>query len=122
MVFILPAQFRASSKYEQVESNGEEYNEEELGEAIAQLALQSQQAIFDKPSQHQHLKALYMKGFIDGKPMTRMLVDRGAAVNLMPYTTFCKLGKGLEDLLETDMISKDFGGNTSKTQGQLASN
>jgi hypothetical protein len=56
MIFILPAKFRAPSKYEQ-----EEYDKEELGEAVAQLTLQSQQAIFDKSSQHRHLKALYMK-------------------------------------------------------------
>ena len=48
-----------------------------------------------------------------------MLVDRGAAVNLMPYTTFRKLGKGLDDLLETDMMLKDFSGNASKTQGAV---
>ena len=58
-----------------------------------------------------------MKGFVDGKPMTKMLVDGGAAVNLMPYTTFRKLGEGPEDLLETDMMLKDFGGNASKTRG-----
>ena len=58
-----------------------------------------------------------MKGFVDGKSMTKMLVDGGAAVNLMPYTTFRKLGKGLEDLLETDMMLKDFGGNASMTRG-----
>ena len=63
-----------------------------------------------------------MKGFVDGKPMTKMLVDGGVAINLMPYTTFCKLGKGPEDLLETDMMLKDFGGNASKTRGQLTSN
>ena len=40
-------------------------------------------------------------------------------VNLMPYTTFRKLGKGLEHLLETDMMLKDFGGNASKTQGAV---
>jgi hypothetical protein len=62
-----------------------------------------------------------MKGFVDGKPMTKMLVDGGATVNLMPYTMFCKLGKGLEDLLETDM-QKDFGGNASKIRGQLTLN
>ena len=75
-----------------------------------------QQAIFDKSVKHRHLKALYMKGFVDGKPMSKMLVDGGASINLMPYTTFHKLGKGLEDLLETNMMLKDFGGNTSKTQ------
>ena len=39
MVFILPAEFRAPSKYEQEESDGEEYDEEELGEAMTQLTL-----------------------------------------------------------------------------------
>ena len=83
----------------------------------AQLTL-IQQAIFDKPVKHRYLKALYVKGFVDGKPMSKMLVDGGASVNLMPYTTFRKLGKGPEDLIETDMMLKDFGGNASKTRGQ----
>ena len=83
----------------------------------AQLTL-IQQAIFVKPIKHRHLKALYVKGFVDGKPMSKMLVDGGASINLMPYTTFCKLGKGPEDLIETNMMLKDFGGNPSKTRGQ----
>ena len=78
-----------------------------------------QQAIFDKPIKHRHLKALYVKGFIDGKPMCKMLVDGGASVNLMTYTTFRKLGKGRGDLIETDMILKDFGGNASKSRGAM---
>ena len=60
-----------------------------------------------------------MKGLVDGKPMNKMLVDGGASVNLMPYTTFRKLGKGPGDLMETNMMLKDFGGNTSKTQGAI---
>ena len=84
---------------------------------VAKLTL-IQQAIFDKPVKHRHLKALYVKGFMDEKPMSKMLVDGGASVNLIPYTSFRKLGKGPEDLIETDMMLKDFGGNTSKTRGQ----
>ena len=38
---------------------------------------------------------------------------------LIYYTTFCKLGKGPEDLIETDMMLKDFGGNASKTMGAI---
>jgi hypothetical protein len=48
-----------------------------------------------------------------------MFVDGGVAVNLMPYTMFRKLGKGPEDLLETNMMLKDFGGNASKTRGAV---
>ncbi|XP_066320003.1 uncharacterized protein [Miscanthus floridulus] len=115
---------KRKSRYEQAELRGlrhdyEESDEDEFEEAVVQLTLQSQQAIFDKPSQHRHLKALYMKGFVDGKPMMKMLVDGGVVVNLMPYTTFRKLGKSPGDLIETDMMLKDFGGNTSKTQGAL---
>ena len=51
--------------------------------------------------------------------MSKMLVDGGASVKVMPYTTFCKLGKGLGDLIETDMMLKDFGGNASKTRGAM---
>ena len=51
--------------------------------------------------------------------MSKMLVDGGAFVNLLPYTTFRKLGKGPGDLMETDMMLKDFGGNTSKTRGAI---
>jgi hypothetical protein len=37
----------------------------------------------------------------------------------MPYTNFRKLGKRLEDLIETDMMLKDFGGNASETRGAI---
>ena len=76
------------------------------------------QAIFDKPVKHRHLKTLYVKGFVDVKLMSKILVDGGASVNLMPYTTFHKLGKGLGDLIETNLMLKDFRGNASKTRGQ----
>ena len=51
--------------------------------------------------------------------MSKILVDGGASINLMPYTTFCKLGKGPGDLIETDMMLKDFGDNTFKTRGAM---
>ena len=109
MAFLLPSEFRAPADQEvYLDFDESEY------EIVAKLTV-VQQEIFDKPVKHRHLKALYMKGFVDGKPMNRMLVDGGASVNLMPYTTFCKLGKGPGDLLETNMMLRDFGGNTSKT-------
>ena len=38
---------------------------------VAKLTL-IHQAIFDKPIKHRHLKDLYVKGFVDGKPMSKM--------------------------------------------------
>ena len=114
MAFLLPSEFRAPADQEVYS----DFDESEYKEIVAKLTV-VQQAIFDKPVKHRHLKALYMKGLVDGKPMNKMLVDGGASVNLMPYTTFRKLGKGPGDLMETDMMLKDFGGNTSKTQGAI---
>ena len=113
MAFLLPSKFKAPADQEVYL----DFDESEYEEMTVQLTL-IQQAVFDKPIKHRHWKALYVKGFINGKPMSKTLVDGGASVNLMPYTTFCKFGKGLEDLIETNMMLKDFGGNASKTRGQ----
>ena len=63
-------------------------------------------ATFEKPEdvKRQHLKALFLKGFVDGKPVTKMLVDGGAAVNIMPYVMLRKLGKNQDDMTKTDMM------------------
>jgi hypothetical protein len=50
LIWFSSSKFRAPSKYEQEESKGEGFDEEELEEVLSQLALQSQQVIFDKPS------------------------------------------------------------------------
>jgi hypothetical protein len=50
----------------------------------AHLDFGPKEAILQKPKAiENHLKALYIKGHINGKPISRMLVDRGAIVNLM---------------------------------------
>jgi hypothetical protein len=66
-----------------------------------------------------HLKALFLKGFVNGKPFTRMLVDGRAAVNLMSYTMLRKIGKSDEDLTQTDMMFVDFEGKVSPAQGAI---
>ena len=79
MAFLLPSEFRAPADQEIYS----DFDESEYEEIVAKLIV-IQQAIFDKPVKHWHLKALYVKGFVDGKPMSKMLVDGGASINLMP--------------------------------------
>ena len=94
----------------------------EFSDQIAQLALDPMTAIFEKPAddERQHLKALFVKGRVDGQPMTKILIDSGAAINIMPYTVYRKLGKGDQDLTKTDMMLKDFEGNVSPVKGASA--
>ena len=52
--------------------------------------------------------------------MTKMLVDGGAAINIMAYATYQKLGLCEDDLIQTDMMLKDFEGAVSPARGQYA--
>ena len=51
-----------------------------------------------------------MRGHINGKPVSRMLVDSGAIVNLMPYSLYKKLGGMDEELIKMNMTVSGVGG------------
>nr|AAQ56287.1 hypothetical protein OSJNBa0079I01.18 [Oryza sativa Japonica Group] len=103
------------------EFEAKEADVDDVEEASARLILSPDQAVFEKPewTENRHLKLLYLNGYVNGKPMSKMLVDGGAAVNLMPYATFRKLGRNVDDLIKMNMILKDFSGNPSETKGVL---
>jgi hypothetical protein len=83
---------------------------------MAQLVL-AKHATFDKPAKNRHMRPLYLRGYVNRKPLTKMFVDGGATVNVMPYTTFRKLGMGPGDLMPTSIVLNDFAGNPSDTKG-----
>jgi hypothetical protein len=117
MVYFLPNEFMASANQVVQEETSPDINEdEELGGLMAQLVL-AKQATFDKPARNRHMRPLYLKGYVNGKPLTKMFVDGGAAVNVVPYTTFRKLGMGPGDLTPMSIILNDFAGNPSYTKG-----
>ena len=67
IAFLLPSEFRVLADQEVYL----DFDELEYEEKVAKLTV-VQQAIFDKPVKHRHLKVLYAKGFIDGKPMSNV--------------------------------------------------
>ena len=89
MVFMLPMEFLAPFSYDE---------EVDFPDQVAQLALDPMTTIFEKPAdnERQHLKALFVKGRVDVQPMTKILVDGGAAINIMPYAVYRKLGKEIK--------------------------
>jgi len=102
MVFMLPMEFLVPTSDDELEFS-------------------DQTAIFEKPAdnERQHLKALFVKGRVDGQPMTKILIDGGAAINIMSYAVYRKLGKGDQDLTKTDMMLKDFERNVSLVKGAI---
>jgi hypothetical protein len=65
------------------------------------------------------LKALYLKGYINGHLVNKMVVDTGAAVNIMSYSVLRRLGCSVEDLIRTNVTLSDFNGQASEAQGIL---
>jgi hypothetical protein len=75
-----------------------------LEEEIAQMCLGPKDAVFEKPEESiQHLKSLYIRGHINGRLISRMLVDGGAIINLMLYLVFKKLGREDDELMKINL-------------------
>jgi hypothetical protein len=92
MVFMLPAEFKG------------------VEEEDAQMCLGPKEVVFKKPEESsQHLKPLYIWGHIDGKPVSRMLIDGSAAINLMLYSIFKKLGREDDELIKTNLMLNGVG-------------
>jgi hypothetical protein len=92
MVFILSIEFRGAE------------------EEVAQMCLSPKEVMFEKPEElRQHLKLLYVRGHIDRKSISRMLIDGGAAVNLMSYNVFKKLGREDDELMKTNLMLNGVG-------------
>jgi hypothetical protein len=106
MVFVLPPEFYALDRKEL---------------PVAQLNFGPRPIIFEKPQEknYKHLKALYLKGYINGHPVNKMLVDTGAAVNKMPYSVLCWLWRSAENLIKINVTLSDFNGQASEAQGVL---
>jgi hypothetical protein len=92
MVFMLPVEFRG------------------VEEEVAQMCLRPKEAMFEKLEESsQHLKPLYIWGHIDGKPVSRMLFNGGADVNLMSYSIFKKLRREDDELVKTNLTLNGVG-------------
>jgi hypothetical protein len=87
MVFTLPPEFRGMG-----------------GGAITQMCLGPKEVVFEKPEESsQQFNPLYIRGHIDGRLISRMLIDGGAVVNLMWYSIFKKLGREDGELMNTNL-------------------
>jgi hypothetical protein len=86
MVFTPPTEFRG------------------VEEEVAQISLGPEEAVFKMPEESSHhLKSLYIRCHIDGRPISMMLIDDGTVINLMPYFMFKKLIREDDKLMKTNL-------------------
>jgi hypothetical protein len=103
MVFILPAKFKGAE------------------EEVALMCLDPKEVMFKKPEESsQHMKPLYIRGHIDKRPVSWMLVDGGAAINLMSYFIFKKLGREDDELMKTNLTLNGVRGNSMEARSVVS--
>ncbi|CAN6712866.1 unnamed protein product [Malus baccata var. baccata] len=72
------------------------------------LRIYTDEMVFSRPSISlaNHLKPIYVSAHLEGVPFKRILIDGGAAVNVLPAKQMRKMGKGTEDLIPTDLTGR----------------
>lgn len=76
---------------------------------------------FSKPTPEmvKHIKPLYITACFEGYPISKVLVDSGAAVNVIPMFVVSKLKKTEKDILPADLAVYDYSGCKKKTLGVI---
>jgi hypothetical protein len=85
------------------------------------MCLNPKEVMFEKPEESsQHLKSLYVQGHIDRKLISRMLINGGAAIKLMSYSIFKKLGREDNELMKTNLTLNGVEGNPMEVWGVVS--
>ncbi|KAG5533025.1 hypothetical protein RHGRI_027308 [Rhododendron griersonianum] len=69
-----------------------------------------------------HLKPLYVKVHMNGQPISKVLVDNGAVVNILPSRMMKLLNKTSNDLIPTEVTVGNFAGGCSCRDSQICFN
>ncbi|CAL9019380.1 unnamed protein product [Prunus brigantina] len=81
----------------------------------------TEQLCFSKPTKEManHLRPLFITANFGGVPIPKVMIDGGAAINLLPYRMLSKMGRTEKDLIPTRLTVTNFAGGITKTHGIL---
>jgi hypothetical protein len=100
MVFIIPEEFQAPEN------------------RVAKLVLGAERVVFETlESIGKHMKPLYVIGHLDDRPISQMIVDGGASVNIIPLTTFQMFRHQENELKQTNLSLIGFSGEPAEAKG-----
>ncbi|CAL9013696.1 unnamed protein product, partial [Prunus brigantina] len=79
------------------------------------------QLCFSKPTKEManHLRPLFITANFGGIPVPKVMVDGGAAINLLPHRMLSKMGRTEKDLIPTRLTVTNFAGGITRTHGIL---
>ena len=64
-----------------------------------------------------HIRSLYVRAHFNGKLVSKVLVDNGSTVNVMPLKMLRALRRGIGDLIEIEVLVLAFTKEISKILG-----
>lgn len=91
---------------------------------MSNSGVEDEDVVFKKHGEYmkKHLKPLFIWAKVDGVGVNKVLVDGGAAINLMPNFLLKKIGKKDIDLRPHNMVLSDYKGKTCKALAVLLVN
>ena len=66
-----------------------------------------------------HIKPLYVRDHLNGRPISKVLIDNGSTINVMSLRMLRALRRSINDKIETEVVVSTFTGEVSKTLGIL---
>ncbi|CAL8173641.1 unnamed protein product [Prunus armeniaca] len=120
MVFILPEKFRAAEGLAEAEEAPEQQTGTPKTGGTANKPA-AEQLCFSKPTKEManHLRPLFITANFGGIPISKIMVDEGASINLLPHRLLSKMGRIKNDLIPTRLTVTNFAGGITKTHGIL---
>ncbi|XP_045802327.1 uncharacterized protein LOC123895902 [Trifolium pratense] len=125
VVSILPAEYDVWSE---VTEGEDEFDESELAlhkpmcyYVMNNGCLGEQMANFERPTEgmKNHLKPLFIQAKVNNVGVNKVLIDGGAAVNLMPEFMITKIGKFSTDLHPHNIVLSNYEGETGFSLGAI---
>ena len=127
VVSVLPCEFEHNTEV----WVGEETDEEEMAKhrpvcyyIMNNGAVEEQNAFFERPDEgmKNHLKPLFIRAKVEQHGVNKVLVDGGAAVNLMPRFMLKRIGMQDSDVRPHNMVLSNYEGKVGKTLGVIQVN
>ena len=123
----LPTIFKSkNTKEDLVKVEGKHYTiKEDVGHGGVTIESSEEcrphKVILDKPSvkMTRHIKPLYVRAHLNGKPVSKVLIETGSVVNVIPLRMLRALGMSLNDMIETEVVMFVFTREVSNTLGIL---
>ncbi|KAK2422492.1 hypothetical protein QL285_033024 [Trifolium repens] len=125
VVSILPSEYDVQSEVTELETD---FDQLEMADpkpicyyVMNNGCIEEQQATFERPDlgMKNHLKPLFIRAKVEGVGINKVLIDGGAAVNLMPLSMLPKIGKYDCDLSAHNIVLSNYEGKTGHSRGQF---